>query len=113
MLWGTVGLGAVLLRNVLERRRELALLRALGYKQAHFFAMVIAENTLLLLSGLLAGVVCALLSIAPALMDRGGRLPGGFLLVLLCGVVAAGLITSVVATAVALRSPLLSALHAE
>ena len=27
---GTVGMGAVLLRNVLERRRELALLRAVG-----------------------------------------------------------------------------------
>ena len=113
LLLGTVGLGAVLLRNVLERRRELALLRALGYKQSHFFAMVIAENTLLLLSGLLTGVVCALLSIVPALMDGGGRLPGGFLLVLLCGVLAAGLITSVVATAAALRSPLLSALRAE
>ena len=31
LLVGTVGLAAVLLRNVLERRRELALLRAVGY----------------------------------------------------------------------------------
>ena len=49
LLLGTLGLGAVLLRNVLERRRELALLRALGYRQADFFAMVMAENVLLLL----------------------------------------------------------------
>ena len=31
LLLGTVGLGAVLARNVLERRREIGLLRAVGY----------------------------------------------------------------------------------
>ena len=34
LLIGTVGLAAVVLRNVLERRRELALLRAVGYRPA-------------------------------------------------------------------------------
>ena len=48
LVLGTLGLGAVLLRNVLERRRELALMQALGYRQADFFAMVLAENVLLL-----------------------------------------------------------------
>jgi len=113
LLLGTVGLGAILMRNVMERRRELALLRALGYRQAHFFAMVIAENTLLLVSGLVTGAACALLAIAPALADRGGRLPGTLLMVLLGGVLAAGLITSLIATITALRSPLLSALRSE
>ena len=51
LVLGTLGLGAVLLRNVLERRRELALLRALGYRKADFFAMVMAENILLLCAG--------------------------------------------------------------
>ena len=32
LVLGTIGLAAVLLRNVLERRRELALLRAVGYR---------------------------------------------------------------------------------
>ena len=113
LLLGTVGLGAILMRNVLERRRELALLRALGFRQPHFFAMIIAENTLLLVSGLITGTICALIAIAPALADRGGRLPGGLLLVLLSGVLAAGLVTSLVATITALRSPLLSALRSE
>jgi hypothetical protein len=113
LLLGTVGLGAVLLRNVLERRRELALLRALGYRQKHFFAMAIAENALLLLSGLLIGAVCALLAIAPALLERGGRLPAAALLLLLGAVLAAGLLTSLAATAVALRSPLLATLREE
>ena len=59
LLLGTVGLGAVLLRNALERRRELALLRAVGYRQRHLSLMVLAENALLLALGLGTGVVCA------------------------------------------------------
>ena len=113
LLLGTVGLGAVLLRNVMERRRELALLRALGYRQAHFFTMVIAENALLLASGLFAGAVCALLAIAPVLLEQTGRLPARSLVLLLGSVLAAGLLTSLVATAAALRSPLLAALRSE
>ena len=83
LVLGTLGLGAVLLRNVLERRRELALLRALGYRKADFFAMVMAENILLLLCGLFVGAGGALLAIAPTLLDRGGRLPGATLAFLL------------------------------
>jgi ABC-type antimicrobial peptide transport system permease subunit len=113
LLLGTVGLGAVLLRNVLERRRELALMRALGFRQSHFFMMVIAENALLLVSGLGTGVACALVAIAPVLLERGGRLPAASLAVLLSGVLAAGLIVSLAATVAALRSSLLPALRAE
>jgi ABC-type antimicrobial peptide transport system permease subunit len=113
LLLGTVGLGAVLLRNVMERRRELALLRALGYRQTHFFAMVIAENTLLLVGGLFAGALCAMLAIAPVLLEQNGRLPVQALALLLGSVLAAGLLTSLVATVAALRSPLLAALRSE
>jgi hypothetical protein len=113
LVLGTIGLGVVLLRNVLERRRELALLRALGYRQADFFAMVVAENVFLLVCGLAAGTFCALLAIAPTLLDRGGRLPGPALGLILFGVMATGLLASIGATAAALRSPLLPALRSE
>ena len=52
LLLGTVGLAAVLLRSVLERRRELALLRTLGYEPKHFLIMTMAENGAILLGGL-------------------------------------------------------------
>jgi ABC-type antimicrobial peptide transport system permease subunit len=104
----------VLLRNVLERRRELALLGAVGFQRSHFLLMVAAENTLLLAGGLLAGAACAALAITPALMERGGRLPltsGGVLL--LFAVFATGLLSSLVAIRTATRSPLLEALRSE
>jgi ABC-type antimicrobial peptide transport system permease subunit len=110
---GTLGMAAVLLRNVFERRRELALLRAVGYNSSHFAAMVITENVLMLCCGLAVGFVCALLAIAPVLFERGGRLPNISLGLLLLAVLLSGAIASLVATLAALRSPLLPALRAE
>jgi hypothetical protein len=113
LLLGTLGLATVLLRNVLERRRELALMRAVGYQASHLSLMVIAENALLLGCGLLTGVLCALLAIIPALIARGGRLSAVSLGLLLLAVLLTGLAASLVAVRTAVRSPLLPALRAE
>jgi putative ABC transport system permease protein len=113
LVLGTLGMAAVLLRNVLERRRELALLRAVGYNSSHFTLMVVAENLLLLFAGLVTGTVCALLAIAPVFFARGAKLPPVSLGLLLLAVLVSGLTASLVATWAALRSPLLPALRAE
>jgi len=113
LVLGTLGLGTVLLRNVLERRRELALLRAVGYNRSHFSLMVIAENAFLLFCGLITGTTCALVAITPVIFSRGGHPPTLAMGLLLLAVLASGLAASLLATAVALRSPLLSSLRAE
>ena len=110
---GTLGMAAVLLRNVLERRRELALMRAVGYNSSHFAVMVITENVLMLCLGLAVGFVCALLAIAPVLFERGGRGPNISLGLLLLAILVSGATASLVATIAALRSPLLPALRSE
>jgi hypothetical protein len=114
LLLGTVGLAAVLLRNVFERRRELALLGAVGYRPAHFLLMVVAENAVLLGGGLAAGAICALLAIAPAAAERGARLPlttSGALL--LFALLVTGLLSSVLAAKAATRGSLLASLRSE
>jgi ABC-type lipoprotein release transport system permease subunit len=114
LLLGTLGLAAVLLRNVFERRREIALLRAVGYAPSNLFTMVLAENALLLGCGLVVGAVSAFIAIAPTALARGARLPvgrGGSLLLL--AVLAAGLLSSLAATRAALRESLLGALRSE
>jgi ABC-type lipoprotein release transport system permease subunit len=112
LVLGTFGLATVLLRNVLERRRELALLRAIGYNSIHFALMVITENAFLVYCGLLTGTACALLAIAPAFFSRGGHFPMLSLWLLLI-VFVTGLLASLAATIAALRTPLLPALRAE
>jgi putative ABC transport system permease protein len=112
LLLGTFGLATVLLRNVLERRRELALLRAVGYNSSHFGLMVITENAFLVCCALATGTLCALLAIGPAFISRGGHLPA-LSLWLLLSVLVTGLSASLAATVAALRAPLLPALRSE
>ena len=114
LLLGTVGLATVLFRNALERRKELALLGAVGFRPSHLSAMVLAENVMLLAVGLLAGAVAASVAIAPAIADRGGRVPltsGGMLL--LFAVFVAGVLSSAVAARAVARAPLLASLRSE
>jgi hypothetical protein len=113
LLLGTVGLATVMFRNVLERRRELALLRAVGYDVRSVSTMILAEAALLLGAGLGAGAGCAAIAIAPAWLGRGGTVPGMGLGLLLAAVIVAGLLSSVVATRAALKGPVLEALRAE
>jgi ABC-type antimicrobial peptide transport system permease subunit len=113
LLLGTVGLAAVVMRNVLERRRELALLRAVGYRPRDLAAMVLAENLFLLVVGLSTGAVCAAVAVAPVARVRGGHLPVMSVCVLLALVLAAGMLASLAATAAALRSGVLDGLGSE
>ena len=87
LLLGTVGLGAVLARNVLERRREIGLLAAVGYAPSNVRGMVLSEGLALVLGGLSIGTVCAVIAILPALRDRAQSMPIGSLATLLIGVV--------------------------
>jgi putative ABC transport system permease protein len=113
LVLGTLGLGTVLLRNVLERKRELALLRATGYTRAHLVALVITESAFLLACGLALGVACAAVAIAPAYLERAQAFPVASTLGLLAAVFGAGMLSTIVATRVVARMPLLEALKNE
>lgn len=113
LLLGTVGLATVMFRNVLERRREIALLRAVGYDGRHVSLMMTAEVALLIGAGLAVGTGCALLAIAPAWLGRGGSTPGVGLALLLLAIFVAGLGSALMATRAALSGDVLPALRAE
>jgi ABC-type antimicrobial peptide transport system permease subunit len=114
LLLGTIGLAAIVLRNVLERRRELALLRAVGYERRDFLWMLLSETGSLLLAGLMVGAACATLAIAPALLDRGGRLPiSASAMLMLIAVAAAGVVATVIAARAATAGALLQSLKSE
>jgi ABC-type antimicrobial peptide transport system permease subunit len=113
LLLGTIGLATVMFRNVLERRRELALLRAVGYDRRRLVAMIVSEAVFLLGAGLTTGAGCAAIAIAPAWLGRGGARPGAGLAALLAGVALAGLVSSIVATRAALAGRMLDALRTE
>lgn len=113
LLLGTFGLAIVQLRNVLERRGELALLRAAGFGRALLGRIVMTENGLLLLSGLAVGLTAALVAVWPHLMAGGASLPWKSLGVTLGSVLIVGLAAGLIAVRATLATPLLPALRGE
>ena len=59
LLIGTAGLAIVLLRNLLERRSEIAWLRAAGFSRGRIVVMIMAEHMMLFYCALFIGVVAA------------------------------------------------------
>jgi len=113
MVLGTFGLAAVLLRNVFERRGELALMRSLGFRRWSLAWMVLTENAVMLLAGLGIGVLSAVLAIMPHLASKPSAIPWTSLGVTLAAILLTGTAAGAVAVASTLRSPLLPALRTE
>ncbi|RKE04954.1 ABC transporter permease [Marinifilum flexuosum] len=88
---GTIGLGIVLLRNVWERKKELAVLRAIGYTESNIFKLLFSENLFLLVLGLLGGILSALIGVLPSLFTNAFQMPYLYVLLLILAITISGL----------------------
>jgi ABC-type antimicrobial peptide transport system permease subunit len=113
LLLGSVGLGIVVLRNVLERRGELAVLMAVGFPKRQVQRLLLMENGALLLAGLALGMVAAAVAVLPALMSTSAELPVASLAITMIAVLANGVLWTWAATRFAVRGDLLNALRNE
>ncbi|HUG43678.1 MAG TPA: ABC transporter permease [Acidobacteriota bacterium] len=113
LLLGTLGLAIVLVRNIMERRAELATLRAFGYRRSKLAWMVVAESGFLLVLGVALGTASALAAVAPQLIGAAAPVPWVGLAATLLAVIVVGLASGIVAVRITLRTPLLPALRAE
>ena len=113
LLLGAVGLSIVLVRGVWERRAELALLRAVGFRGGQLAVLVLAENAILLVMGLGVGTIAALAAVLPHLVGTGATVLWGQLAALLTLVAAIGLGSGASAVLLSLRTPVLTALRRE
>jgi len=113
LLLGTVGVGVVVLRNVMERRRELAMLQCVGFTRSQVARVIVAEHWMLLLAGVVVGAFSSLLAILPALVAPGVQVPYmGIVLILAC-VLLLGLAWTQIAAGLAVRKSLIAALRNE
>lgn len=113
LLLGTLGLGAVQLRSVLERRQELAILRATGFRRSTLAALVAWENAMLLGVGLGCGLLAAAVAVLPHVGTGSAAMAWGSLASTLGLVLGTGLAAGLVAVRAAVRAPLLAALRGE
>lgn len=113
LLLGTVGIVTVIMRSVLERRRELALMSATGFSGPQLARLLLLEHGGLLVAGLAVGTGAALVAVAPQLRQAQAAVNWPALLAMLLAVLFVGLGASVLAVRTALRGSILEALRSE
>jgi len=113
LLLGTIGLATVQVRSVFERRAELAVLRAVGFKKRRLAYMVVMENLVLLFGGLLTGLAAALLAVLPHMFFGSASVPYGQLVKLMAVIVVVGVLASFASVIATLRAPLVGALRGD
>lgn len=113
VLLGTAGLGVLVARHVLERKGELGLMQALGFRSGALRTMIVGEHAALLVIGMLLGSLTAALAVFPALKQGGGDLPLAFLGSLIGGILLLGLVICLLATVFAVRGKLIESIRRE
>lgn len=113
LLLGSLGMAVVVLRNVLERRSELALLRAIGFSIGHIRKLLVWEHAVLFAGGLLIGVAAATIAILPRFSAPGEAFNLQGILILTGVLLFSGMLWTWLASLVALRGNVLSALRKE
>ncbi|HYE30766.1 MAG TPA: ABC transporter permease [Methylomirabilota bacterium] len=111
LILGSAGLAIILLRNVLERQGEFAVMQAVGFDKQETRRMTITEHSALLIAGLLAGIIPAIVAVIPALSSQASAFPWRSLGLTLGAVLLNGLIWTWIAARVALRRPFLETLR--
>ena len=70
LILGTIGLAIILARTILERRREIALMKAVGFSEKSLFIMLSKEYAILLSAGVLIGFIAAVVATLPAFLSN-------------------------------------------
>ncbi len=113
LLLGTIGLGVSQLRSAMERRGELATMRAIGFTKSRLVWLLTLENGWQLARGIGIGVGAAAFATLPAVLSGqpfGGLAWPGFMMAM---VILSGILCSLVAAWVAMQWPLLKALRSD
>ncbi|MFW6246530.1 MAG: ABC transporter permease, partial [Tangfeifania sp.] len=69
LILGTIGLAVILARTILERRREIGLMQAIGFQTRQLFGLLFREYSLLLIAGVLIGFLTAVAATLPAFLS--------------------------------------------
>ena len=102
-LLGTVGVGILIARNVIERRGELAVMKAIGFRNKSLIKMLLSEHSTLLLAGVVIGLIASLLTISPNLLDGSTAVPLVGILFISALISVGGVFFCLLASSLALR----------
>lgn len=121
LLVGLVALAVIAFRTVVERRQQIGLLRAMGFKRSHIALSFVLESTFIAVLGIINGVWPALI-LANRLLESEQFASAGFqtfhvpwleIGIVAAGVFAASVLTTVIPSQQAARIPPAEALRYE
>lgn len=110
---GTIGLAIVLIRNIIDRKGEIANYMAIGFNNYTINKTIILENAYLLITGMLIGLISALIGIIPSFISQSFEIAGSFLVIILFAVLLSGLIWITVATLMMVKTISINELRSE
>ena len=111
LLLGTFGLAVVQIRSVLERQKELGLMRSVGFDLGQLSKMVLLENLWLLFAGMAVGVFSALVTTLPHFLVGGASIPWLDLAILFAVISVFGLLAAYIASRTIASLPLIDSLR--
>jgi hypothetical protein len=107
LLLGTLGLGIVLFRSILERKNEIAVKRAVGFSRKLIRKIVIREYYFLLLSGIGIGFLTAIIATLPSILSPNTDFSIMTLLIIFEGLLISGWVWIWIMTTQALKNKLI------
>jgi putative ABC transport system permease protein len=72
---GTAGLGAMTMKNIMERKREFAVMQAVGFSKKRIMRIILLEHSALVGAGLACGLISAFIAVTPSFLEQGAGIP--------------------------------------
>lgn len=112
LLLGTIGLAIILIRGILDRGNEIAVLLSIGYSDKLIVRLISREYILLLFAGIVSGAIASIVSVLPVFLSDNASF--GFVILLLVIILLNGIAWIVLITKLQIkRLKIVSALRNE
>ncbi len=92
VLIGTIGLGVILIRNLLDRKHEIALLQAVGFSKSKILGIIFYENFALLLLGIIIGFLASAIGLIPSIISNAFEMQLDMMLLIILLVFISGVL---------------------
>ena len=113
VLIATLGMGVVLLRTILERKHEFALMISIGFSKKQLLNLVMLENVILLSLGIFIGVFAAFIGVIPTVFSDALSSSWSFVFAVIVLVFANGLFWIYLSAKYVTKGNLLEGLRSE
>ena len=112
MIIGIAGLGFVLLKNYNQRKREFAIMLAIGYQVKKIRKMILSEQMLILFAGVTSGIVPAIVATLPSIKNSPD-IPWLFMIGMIAAILLTGLFTLLISVRSVTKNSLTESLKKE